>query len=156
MSFRSFLSATLVLAIAACGSSSEPTASVPIESTTFAPSLGVNLATSTRTPSGMYYRDITVGSGATLTAGQQVGVFYAGALANGSQFDARQAPSTPFSFKLGSGQVIRGWDEGVAGMKIGGKRQLIIPPALGYGGNANGPIPANSVLVFTVEAVSAQ
>lgn len=156
MSFRSFFSATFVLAIAACGSSSEPTAAVPIESTTFASSLGVNLATSTRTPSGMYYRDITVGSGATLTAGQQVGVYYAGALVNGSQFDARQAPSTPFSFKLGSGQVIRGWDEGVAGMKIGGKRQLIIPPALGYGANANGPIPANSVLVFTVEAVSAQ
>src|SRR5438105_15847360 len=100
MLFRSFLSATLVFAIAACGSDSGLTAAVPIESTTFATSLGVNLAASTKTASGLYYRDITVGTGATLVAGQQVGVFYTGALANGSQFDARQAPSAPFSFKL--------------------------------------------------------
>lgn len=153
------IAAILPLAFVAClggSESTQPTPIVPIESTTFAPSLNVNLAASTKTASGLYYRDIIVGGGATFMSGRSVGVFYAGSLASGSQFDARQAPLTPFPFTLGAGQVIRGWDEGLVGMKIGGKRQLIIPPALGYGATGSGPIPPNAVLVFTVDAVSTQ
>jgi FKBP-type peptidyl-prolyl cis-trans isomerase len=146
---------TLALALTgACGDSS-PTA-VPIEQTTFDASLGVNLDHSTKLPSGLYYRDITVGSGATLAAGQTVGMRYVGSFANGEQFDSNPSPKPVFSFRLGAGQVIKGWDEGLVGMKVGGRRQLVIPPALGYGPNDYGPIPGNSVLVFTVDALSAQ
>jgi FKBP-type peptidyl-prolyl cis-trans isomerase len=124
---------------------------VSIESATFAPALGVNLAGSTKTASGLYYRDITVGTGTTVTAGKAVSVKYTGNLINGSQFDAGTFPLT-----VGAGTVIKGWDEGLVGMKVGGKRQLIIPPSLGYGSRDNGPIPANSILVFSVEVLSAQ
>lgn len=153
------LAPAALLAFAGCLGSTEPISipnAVPIESTTFATSLNVNLQASTKTASGLYFRDLVVGGGAALAAGKQVGVYYVGSLANGSTFDSRQAPATPFSFNLGAGQVIRGWDEGVVGMKIGGQRQLIIPAALAYGAQANGPIPANSVLVFVVTAVSTQ
>jgi FKBP-type peptidyl-prolyl cis-trans isomerase len=129
---------------------------VPIEQTTFAPSLGVNLAQSTKLPSGLTYRDITPGTGATLATGQTVGMRYTGAFVSGDVFDSNPAPKAIFSFRLGAGQVIQGWDLGLPGMKVGGRRQLIIPPALAYGPNDYGPIPGNSVLVFTVDALSAQ
>jgi peptidylprolyl isomerase len=149
------LATTLVLAAsAACGDSS-PTA-VPIEQTVFATSLGVDLAQSTKLPSGVYYRDVTTGTGATLATGQTVAMRYAGFFVNGQEFDSNPAPKPVFSFSLGAGQVIRGWDVGLVGMKVGGRRQLIIPPEMGYGPNDYGPIPGNSVLVFTVDAVSAQ
>lgn len=152
---RSLTLAATLLALAACSTENSPVSeSLPIEQTTFAPALGVNLATSTRTAEGLYYRDLVVGTGAELTSGRTVSVFYQGALANGSQFDATGA--SPFAFRLGVGQVIRGWDLGVAGMKVGGRRQLIIPPSLGYGGQRVGPIPPNSILVFTVEAAGVQ
>lgn len=153
---RFHLSSTL-LALAlltACGDSS-PTA-VPIEQTIFAPSLGVDLSASTKQSSGLYYRDIVQGSGTTLATGQTVGMRYVGSFANGQEFDSNPAPKPVFSFRLGAGQVIKGWDQGLVGMKVGGKRQLVIPPELGYGANDYGPIPGNSVLVFTVEALSAQ
>ena len=150
----SFLAILCCAIAAACGDSS-PTA-VPIEQTAFDASLGVNLAQSTKLPSGMYYRDITVGTGTTLAAGQAVTVHYVGAFANGQVFDSNQAPSAPFPFTLGAGRVIPGWDRGLVGMKVGGRRQLVIPPELAYGPNDYGPIPGNSVLVFTVDAVSAQ
>ena len=100
-----------------------------------------------------------LGDGATATAGQRVTVHYTGWLYDakaaehkGSKFDSSRDHSDPFSFKLGAGQVIRGWDEGVAGMKIGGQRTLIIPPAMGYGSRgAGGVIPPNATLVFDVE-----
>ena len=154
MRLRFLFTAIAPLAIAACGS--DKLSAVPIEQTTFAASLGVNLSASTKTADGMYYRDITGGTGVTLTSGQAVSVYYVGSFANGTQFDARQSPSTPFPFKLGAGQVIVGWDKGLVGMKVGGVRQLVIPPALGYGANDYQSIPGNSVLVFTVTAVSAQ
>ena len=115
------------------------------ESTTFAASLNVNLATSTKTASGLYYRDITVGTGKTVTAGDSLNVKYSGALANGQIFD-----SGTYGFKI-PGQVIQGWNEGLLGVKVGGTRQLIIPPSLGYGSSGSGPIPPNAVLVFTVQ-----
>ena len=146
MRLRPLVLALFPFALAACGDSSTATTAVPIESTVFAPSLGVNLAASTKTPSGLYFRDIRVGTGATLANGTKVTAKYSGALANGTVFDAGTFP-----FTLGAGAVIRGWDEGLVGMKVGGSRQLIIPPELGYGSTGSGPIPPNAVLVFTVE-----
>ena len=155
MRFR-FLTIPLLLPIiAACGAdTTEPT--VLIDCSTLATTLAASAATLTKTPSGLQYRDVTVGTGSTLAAGQTVGVRYAGCLTSGSRFDSNEPPKSIFSFRLGSGLVIKGWDEGLVGMKVGGRRQLVIPASLGYGTQANGPIPANSVLVFTVDAVSAQ
>ncbi len=150
MRFRPILVAfALLLTAASCGGDSSTNSNyplVPIESTTFASSLGVDLAASTKTPSGLYYRDLRVGFGATLAAGTRVTAKYSGALANGTPFDAGTYP-----FTLGAGQVIQGWDIGLVGMKVGGNRQLIIPSTLGYGATGSGPIPPNAVLVFTVE-----
>lgn len=126
-----------------------------IETASFASSLNVDLVTSTKLPSGMYIRDVAVGSGASVASGQTLSMRYTGWLSNGTQFDAT-GNGAPFTFRLGAGQVIGGWDQGVAGMKVGGTRQLIIPPALGYGTRGTGPIPGNAILVFTVQVVSAQ
>ena len=104
------------------------------------------------TASGLIYEDIIVGTGATATAGQTVTVHYTGWLTNGTKFDSSKDRNQPFNFRLGAGEVIRGWDEGVAGMKVGGIRKLTIPPQLGYGASgAGGVIPPNATLVFEVE-----
>jgi FKBP-type peptidyl-prolyl cis-trans isomerase len=143
-----------LLLVTAC-SSGDPVSAIPIETSSFASSLNVDLATSTKLPSGMYIRDITIGSGAIVQPGQTLSMRYSGYLTNGTQFDAT-GNGAPFTFRLGAGQVIAGWDQGVAGMRVGGKRQLIITPQLGYGAGGSGPIPGNSILVFTVEVISAQ
>jgi FKBP-type peptidyl-prolyl cis-trans isomerase len=104
------------------------------------------------TPSGLKYWDLKKGSGAVAKAGDTVHVHYTGWLTDGKKFDSSLDRGSPFDFKLGAGMVIRGWDEGVAGMKIGGKRQLHIPAGLGYGARgAGGVIPPNADLVFDVE-----
>jgi FKBP-type peptidyl-prolyl cis-trans isomerase FkpA len=108
------------------------------------------------TPSGLQYEDTATGEGAVATAGQRVTVHYTGWLYNngeqGAKFDSSKDRNDPFVFQLGAGMVIRGWDEGVAGMQVGGKRTLIIPAALGYGARgAGGVIPPNATLKFDVE-----
>jgi peptidylprolyl isomerase len=104
------------------------------------------------TDSGLKYKEIKVGAGATPTQGQTVTVHYTGTLEDGSKFDSSRDRNSPFSFKLGVGQVIKGWDEGLSTMKVGGRRQLVIPPELGYGARgAGGVIPPNAVLIFDVE-----
>ncbi|BCA55446.1 Peptidyl-prolyl cis-trans isomerase [Nitrospira sp. KM1] len=104
------------------------------------------------TSSGLQYIDQAVGSGDVAVAGKTVIVHYAGRLENGKQFDSSVDRGQPFSFPLGAGRVIKGWDEGVQGMKVGGKRQLIIPPQLGYGARgAGGAIPPHATLIFDVE-----
>lgn len=106
---------------------------------------------------GLQYVDLVVGEGASPTQGKTVTVHYTGALTDGKKFDSSLDRGQPFSFKIGIGQVIKGWDEGVATMKEGGKRQLIIPPDLGYGSRgAGGVIPPNATLVFDVELISVQ
>ncbi len=103
-------------------------------------------------PDGLKYWDVKVGTGATAVAGKTVKVHYTGWLTNGKKFDSSVDRKEPFDFKLGAGQVIKGWDEGVAGMKVGGKRRLEIPPSLGYGARgAGGVIPPNATLIFDVE-----
>lgn len=96
-------------------------------------------------------KDITVGSGDVAVAGKEVTVHYTGVFADGKKFDSSVDRGVPFTFTLGSGMVIKGWDQGVEGMKVGGKRILVIPPALAYGDKDYGPIPANSTLIFEIE-----
>jgi len=111
-----------------------------------------------KTPDGLEYWDIKTGDGPVATSGHMVTVHYTGWLAaNGNKFDSSLDRGQPFQFMLGEGQVIKGWDEGVAGMKIGGKRQLLIPPSLGYGERGAGlAIPPNSTLIFDVELLKVE
>jgi FKBP-type peptidyl-prolyl cis-trans isomerase len=105
-----------------------------------------------KTPSGLQYADLVVGQGREAHAGETVTVHYTGTLVDGTKFDSSKDRDTPFSFPLGAGRVIKGWDEGVAGMKIGGTRKLVIPPQLGYGSRGAGSaIPPNATLIFIVE-----
>ena len=109
------------------------------------------------TPSGLEYVDVVQGTGPVAAAGQRVSVHYTGWLTNGTKFDSSGDRGQPFDFPLGGGQVIRGWDEGVVGMRVGGKRRLIIPPDLGYGARgAGGVIPPNATLIFDVELLGAR
>ena len=117
----------------------------------FSAELGIDTAAMTKTPNGLQYQDVKVGQGAEAKRGSTAVVHYIGWLTDGKKFDSSRDRGQPFQFGLGAGQVIRGWDEGVAGMKVGGRRTLVIPPALGYGSRNVGPIPANSTLVFDVE-----
>ena len=107
------------------------------------------------TASGLIIEDIVTGDGAEAAEGQDVTVHYTGWLTDGKKFDSSKDRDDPFVFPLGGGRVIRGWDEGVQGMKIGGKRKLTIPPALGYGARgAGGVIPPDATLVFEVELLA--
>ena len=109
------------------------------------------------TASGLKIIELQVGEGAEAASGQTVSVHYRGTLENGKQFDASYDRGTPFTFPLGAGRVIKGWDEGVVGMKVGGKRKLVIPPDLAYGSRgAGGVIPPNATLVFEVELLDAK
>ena len=124
------------------------TPSVPA-SDNYAASLGVNIATMTRKSDNLFYQDLTVGTGEAVTVGKTLTMNYTGWLANGTRFDGGQ-----FAFALGTGMVISGWDQGIQGMKVGGKRKLVIGSDLGYGARGSGPIPPHATLVFDVEVVS--
>jgi FKBP-type peptidyl-prolyl cis-trans isomerase FkpA len=103
-------------------------------------------------PAGLVIEELAVGTGAIAAAGKQVTVHYTGWLTSGKKFDSSKDRNDPFVFHLGAGQVIRGWDQGVQGMQVGGRRKLTIPPDLGYGARgAGGVIPPNATLVFEVE-----
>ena len=131
--------AVLAVLVAACAQSQ-------------APSGGGGGGSEVTTASGLKYEDTKVGTGAEAKAGQTAVVHYTGWLTNGTKFDSSKDRGQPFSFPLGGGRVIKGWDEGVQGMKVGGVRKLTIPPNLGYGAQgAGGVIPPNATLVFEVE-----
>jgi FKBP-type peptidyl-prolyl cis-trans isomerase len=134
--------------VSGCGSSNKSGAS---GATSTSSAMKVN-GPPTTTASGLQYWDIVVGTGATAAPGNTVKVHYSGFLTTGEKFDSSRDRGEPFSFPLGAGQVIKGWDEGVAGMKVGGQRQLRIPPQLGYGAaGAGGVIPPNATLIFDVQ-----
>ncbi len=111
-----------------------------------------------KTSSGLIYWDIRVGNGEVAKEGNRVRVHYTGWLTNGKKFDSSVDAGKPFDFTIGNGEVIKGWEEGVAGMRVGGKRQLRIPPGLGYGaeGTPGGPIPPNATLIFDVQLLGVQ
>jgi FKBP-type peptidyl-prolyl cis-trans isomerase len=127
--------------LAGCGRSTAPQTGAPSGT-------GGNEVT---TQDGLKYTDDQVGTGAVAQAGKNVSVHYTGWLLDGTKFDSSLDRGQPFTFPLGAGRVIKGWDEGVEGMKVGGKRTLIIPPSLGYGSRGTGPIPPNSTLKFEVQ-----
>src|ERR1700740_1811147 len=141
------LTAVFVVAQSATKKSTSPTTNAPPKVT----------GDGVRTPSGLVYWDIRVGTGAVAKEGSRVRVHYTGWLTNGKKFDSSVDAGKPFDFRIGNGDVIKGWEEGVAGMKVGGKRQLRIPPNLAYGAKGYpGAIPPNSTLVFDVELVDAK
>ncbi|MGH7469529.1 MAG: FKBP-type peptidyl-prolyl cis-trans isomerase [Longimicrobiales bacterium] len=145
--FRLLLGA-LLFGVSACGDDSGP---VDPEDLVFAASLGVNLASMTRSSTGLYHQDQVVGTGALANAGASVTVDYTGWLHDGTQFDT-SAGSGPIPVTLGNRDVIQGWEEGLLGMRAGGRRLLVIPSQLGYGARgAGGVIPPHATLVFRVD-----
>lgn len=150
---------TLAL-LAGCATSSGGAAggaassSSDIATAQFNAALGVDLATMTRTASGLYVKDLMPGTGIPATAGDLVGIRYQVSLADGTLISGTGPNDPPFEFRLGRRAVIAGWDEGITGMRIGGRRQLVVPPSLGYGQRRNNNIPPNSILVFNVQLVS--
>ena len=131
---KRFIVISALLTLAACGGDSG-TSGTPINGT-------------------LVVEDLVVGTGATAVAGDTVSVNYLGTLTNGTKFDASADHGGPYSFRLGVGAVIPGFDQGVTGMKVGGKRRLTIPPNLAYGSTGSGPIPPNATIVFEVDLVS--
>jgi len=163
------LGAALVLALAGCSSNSKtsamPTSDTTQSMTTAKATTGAatsndaaaSAAKEVTMPNGLKYVDMKVGDGQLAETGMTAQVHYTGWLTDGTKFDSSVDRGQPFSFKLGAGQVIRGWDEGVKGMRVGGKRKLTIPPDLGYGAaGAGGVIPPNATLVFDVELLGLQ
>ncbi|RKH27721.1 FKBP-type peptidyl-prolyl cis-trans isomerase [Corallococcus sp. AB030] len=142
-----------VLALAGCGDSSSSSGD-PAD-VTYADSLGVDLSAMNKSESGLYTQDLVVGTGKEAVKGSRVQVHYAGWLPDGSMFDNSRSRGEAFTFSVGAGQVIDGWDEGLVGMRVGGKRKLVIPSDLGYGSRGSAPvIPSDAVLVFDVELMN--
>ena len=140
--------ALFALILSACGGSGDDRGGADAPGGDFA----IDSAAMTRTGSGLQYQDVTVGTGAEARQGQVAVVHYTGWLTDGTKFDSSRDRNAPFSFPIGAGQVIPGWDEGVAGMKVGGRRKLLIPANLGYGEMGAPPvIPPGATLVFDVE-----
>jgi FKBP-type peptidyl-prolyl cis-trans isomerase len=145
-----FLIVLVSAGLLACGGEADRATSR--EPNNFSAILEVDTTALTRTPSGLRYQDVSQGTGEPAAADRIVSVHYTGWLPNGEKFDSSRDRNEPFSFTLGAGQVIAGWDEGVAGMKVGGRRKLVIPADLGYGTAGAPPdIPPGATLVFDVE-----
>jgi FKBP-type peptidyl-prolyl cis-trans isomerase FkpA len=171
MRYRMMVGMAAIAALAACGGGNEAqpatgdaagtaAAETPgamadelsTVATEYAASLGVDLSAMTKTASGLYYQDLEEGSGEAAKTGDPVLANYTGWLPDGTKFDSSYDRGEPLAFTVGG--LIAGWNEGVVGMKVGGKRRLVIPPGLGYGKQPNGPIPAMSTLVFDIDLVA--
>lgn len=152
---HSIIAYSLVLGIGvlmtACGKTEQPLSKQPVEAAAAKPSFPVASVTELK------MEDLKVGTGTLAEAGKTVSVHYTGWLTNGTKFDSSKDQGQPFSFQVGAGEVIKGWDQGVTGMKVGGARRLTIPPSLGYGARgAAGVIPPDATLVFDVELLGVQ
>ncbi len=158
---RRLTASALLLAVAACGSAStdkpaEPISNTPadIATATFADTLGIDISQFEHSADGLYWRDLVVGDGQVVTRGDSIDAYYDGQLPDGSRFE-KSPLGSPITAQIGVGGLIPGWDEGIPGMHVGGKRMLIIPPSLGYGPMGSPPkIPGNATLVFTVEVLA--
>jgi len=139
-------------ALVACGSPLEPQAAPTAAHTTSA-AADASASSAPAPAEALKITELAVGDGAEAKEGDTVSVNYTGTLNDGTVFDASSKRGKPIEFKLGVGQVIKGWDQGIAGMKVGGKRTLVIPPSLAYGESAHGKIPSNATLTFEVELV---
>jgi len=117
------------------------------------PDLGIVIAEMKKTDAGVLWQDDSVGVGDSLDVGMTAVVHYTGWLPDGTQFDTSREGGAPFAFKVGAGEVIDAWDDGVIGMRVGGRRKLVVPPALGYGSDPYGPLPGNAILVFEIELI---
>ena len=149
--------ALFALVLASGCNNPEATHDPDLTKVTYAPSLHVDIGSMTKLPGGVYYQDEVVGSGTTAVNGKSLDVWYTGWLTDGTQFDSNISNGRGvFTFTLGAGQVIEGWDQGLVGMKVGGKRKLVIPPSLAYGAGGQGAIPGNAVLVFEVQLSAAR
>jgi FKBP-type peptidyl-prolyl cis-trans isomerase len=146
----------LFVSLTACSNSDAGNSTGPSDpsSEVFASALGVNLANMTERASRLWVQDIVVGTGAEATAGKTLRMRYTGWLRTGQEFDSNRSSGDPYSFILGARQVISGWDIGVSGMRVGGKRRLVLGSDYGYGAQGSGRIPPNATLVFDVELVS--
>ena len=141
----------LLAFLTACGSRGDAPAAG------FNAELGVDTTKMTRAPAGFWYTDVAVGQGEEAVPGRTVTVHYTGWLPSGKKFDSSRDRGEPFAFALGAGQVITGWDEGVKGMKPGGRRKLVLPPAMAYGEAGAPPdIPPGATLVFDVEVLKVE
>jgi FKBP-type peptidyl-prolyl cis-trans isomerase FkpA len=155
--YRSLFAVLLAVFVVACGDSattpdlggSDPAVQV------YAASLGVNLSAMTKLSKALYIQDVVAGTGATAANGHFIAVTYTGWLANGTQFESNVGKDS-LRFPLGAGAVIAGWDQGLVGMRVGGKRRLVIGSALAYGTQGFGAIPSNSTLVFDVQLLTVQ
>jgi FKBP-type peptidyl-prolyl cis-trans isomerase len=145
---RRFSVLSFLTLLAACGSRGDA------GSSGFSAELGVDTTKMTKAPSGLWYSDVAAGQGTVAEPGRTVHVHYTGWLPDGKKFDSSRDRNEPFAFTLGAGQVITGWDEGVKGMKVGGRRKLVLPPQLAYGEAGAPPdIPPGATLVFDVEVL---
>jgi FKBP-type peptidyl-prolyl cis-trans isomerase FkpA len=151
------ITAALTVSLTACASGGGVVPPVrPMESIPFASTLDVQLDKMTKTSTGLRYRDLEVGTGPVVKEHMDIGVVYTGWLTNGVKFDSTAAGQKPLTIPIGRGRVIKGWDEGIIGMRVGGRRQLIVPSELAYGSNRAGLIPPDAVLVFDVRVISAK
>jgi len=141
--------------LSACGSDDVPDIPSNPAVEVYAGSLGVTIATMTKKSDALFFQDLVVGTGADAISGKTLRMTYSGYLINGTRFDTNVG-GAPFSFQLGASQVIAGWDLGIQGMKVGGRRKLVIGSALGYSRAGSGPIPPNATLVFDVELLGVQ
>lgn len=150
---RTLVCLALLVVVAGCGPKGERVSATG----GFSAELGIDTTALTKTESGLRYVDVAKGQGEEAGPGRTATVHYTGWLPSGKKFDSSRDRNEPFSFTIGAQQVIAGWDEGVAGMRVGGRRKLVIPPELGYGASGAPPdIPPNSILVFDVELLDAK
>lgn len=155
---RAFAAVVSTAALYACSGGGVDQAGVPLDrrvADRYSVSLDVELEEMEARPTGLYVQDIVVGDGSRADSGDVATVHYTGWLPTGTEFDSSRE-GDPFEFALGYGRVVAGWDQGVVGMRVGGRRKLVVPPGLGYGDAGRGPIPANSTLVFDVELLDVE